>query len=94
VEVKVDIEPRLLWALEERATREGITLPQLLLGAAVARFKPQQSTADRVKALWDRNFPDADIAEQLHITPGYVAGVRRDMGLPAHRRYQNKRKAS
>ncbi|TFD27483.1 hypothetical protein [Cryobacterium cryoconiti] len=37
-----------------------------------------------VSELWDRNWSDSKVAEQLRITPRSVLRIRQELGLPAH----------
>lgn len=47
------------------------------------RLSPLERRA-AVSELWDRNWSDSRVAEQLHITPRTVLRIRQELGLPAH----------
>lgn len=94
MKVTFDLDPKDVWILTDRAEKNGLTLPEMLRRIAVEEFTPSASTPDRVKALWQQGLPDADIAARIKITPGYVAGLRRDMGLAPHKRFTNRRTAA
>lgn len=87
--VKVEIPPKELWALTERAEREGVTVGELLLAAATAVGPTgTETTHDRVRKLWAEGLCDADIAAHLHMTTQAVSGVRQGMKLRAHKRFK------
>jgi hypothetical protein len=88
VKVQVDLNPRDLWQLEERAERDGMTLPELLAEMVTSHERPSLSTSDRVRELWRDGMCDADMAVRLRFAPGYVALVRRSLGLPANKRFK------
>lgn len=87
MKVQVDLNPRDLWRLEERAEHEGVTLSAYLSDLIASRERPGVSTPDRVRDLWREGLCDADISVRVKCRPGYVAVVRRSLGLPANRRF-------
>ncbi|MGG7450578.1 hypothetical protein ACQ3HE_06775 [Plantibacter auratus] len=85
--MKVDIDPKVWWALEDRAEASGLTLEQFLTVAA-ASYEPTMTTPQKVRALWEQGKCDADIAGEMKVAPASVAAVRRQLGLPANKRYR------
>lgn len=91
--VKVDVPPKVLWALSEKAEREGVTVSDLLVTAATSPaarttyIPPNETTHERrVRELWQTGLCDADIGNDLGITAAAVGRVRRKFKLPANRR--------
>jgi hypothetical protein len=85
--VTVDMDPRDVWRLQERAEREGVT-PGEVLRDELAPRRSALEFHDRVRARVRAGMCDADIAEELGRAPGTIAEVRRGLGLKANRRYQ------
>lgn len=98
--VKIDIPPKVLWALSERAEREGVTVGDLLVSAATdpppmpVSIPTTETTHDRVRRLWSEGACDADIAAALHMSSHRVAKVRQGMKLPANRRFKPEAQAA
>ena len=57
--MKVDIDPKVWWALEDRAEASGLTLEQFLTVAA-ASYEPTMTTPQKVRALWEQGKCDAE----------------------------------
>ena len=89
--VKTELTPYEVWRLETEAETRGLTLPELLRGAAVALVKGDLMK-DPLRELHAIGMCDADIGMQLGLTSAAVKQRRVRMGLPAHPRF--KRKAS
>ncbi|RLK47638.1 hypothetical protein [Microbacterium telephonicum] len=90
MKVTVDLDPKDVWRIQDRAEREGITPGQALRN----ELAPRRTTLeyrDRVRARVLAGLCDADIATELNRTPGEIARVRRGEGLPANPRYRNRK---
>ena len=85
--IMVDLDPRDVWRIQERAERLGVTPGQVLRGELESR-RNAANVRERVRALVVSGACDADIAGELSYTPGRVAKIRRELGLPANRRYR------
>jgi hypothetical protein len=85
--VMVDLDPRDVWRIQEKAERLGTT-PGDVLRRDLDRMRRRLDVTRRVKEMTERGFCDADMAAQLGYTPGRIAEIRRGLGLPANRRYR------
>lgn len=87
MKVTVELDPRIVWRIQDEAERQGITPGDVLR----AELTPRTGTipaAQRIREMHATGMCDADMAEQLRYLPGTIANIRRDMGLPANRRYR------
>lgn len=88
MEVKLRLEPRVLWRLTEMAERRGMRLSEFAvdvlerqLPRASGRQVQAQETRDRVLALHGEGFTDKEIAAQVGRVEEHVARLRRVAGL-------------
>lgn len=90
--VKLDLDPKLVWRLEEQAEAEGVTVAQIVARAFAPRSTVQGSAGDRTRAevarLHGAGLPDAEIAVRVGRVQEHVARVRRGLGLKPNRRRQ------
>lgn len=89
MKVIIDLDPRDVWAIQERAEREGVS-PGDVVRAELESRRNAARVRDRVAELHGTGMCDADIAAALSYLPGTVATIRRGLGLPANRRYQRR----
>lgn len=83
--VIVDLDPRDVWRIQEKAERAGVTPGDVLRDElASRRYGRELRVAVRQRVL--AKYCDADIAAELGYAPGYIAKLRRGMGLPANPR--------
>jgi len=87
MKIVLDLDPRDVWAIQEKAERLGITPGQVLRDERTQR-RNTDHYRDRVRARVLAGLCDADIAGELNRTPGEIARVRRAAGLPANPRYR------
>ena len=85
--VTVDLDPVVVWRIQELAEKRGVTAG-VVLRDELARSQHGLEVRDLVRAKVLAGSCDADIAAVVGATPGWVAKVRRGLGLPANRRYQ------
>jgi hypothetical protein len=92
--VKVEVPDEVGWALVERSF--ALNLPvEVVVGQVLggvggptrARLAVTEDIRQAVGRLVDGGLCDAAIAEATHYTVGYVADIRRSLGLKANRRY-------
>jgi hypothetical protein len=81
----VDLDPRDVWRIQEKAERLGV-LPGEVLRDELARKRAGRELREVVRQRVMAGMCDADIADEIGHAPGYVAELRRGMGLPANRR--------
>lgn len=86
MKILVDLDPKLVWSIQERAERLGMTPGEVLRDDLLANRKGRE-TREAVKNRVTAGMPDADIAADLGLTPGHVAEVRRRLGIPPNKRY-------
>lgn len=94
--LKVDLDPKTIWRIEERAEFNECTVAEYLVQVAehgVAaprswRTTEQQGaeTRSRVGALHAEGFTDAEIAARVGRVREHVASVRRKLGLKPNKR--------
>lgn len=89
MKIQVDLEPRDVWRIQEKAERLGITPGEVLRGE-LAETKRGRDARDVIRQSVADGLCDADIAAELRATVGHVASVRRSLGLPANHRYRFK----
>lgn len=88
--ITIDVPRTYVEAVDARADELGLTRSALFTALTlpvVNRTEFEVHAATRVGLLVGDGFCDADIAAELHLTPGRVAELRRSAGLPANRRY-------
>lgn len=86
MKVLIDLDPRDVWRIQEQAERLGVTPGEIVraeMNTRRAGLALRDAVRERVKA----GMCDADVAAELHCSPGWIATVRRGLGLPANRRY-------
>ena len=86
MKILLDLDPRDVWRIQERAARLGITPGDVLRDDLISTRKGRESR-DAVMNRVLGGMCDADIAAELRMTPGHVATVRRRIGLAANPRY-------
>ncbi|MEW1705974.1 hypothetical protein AB0230_01925 [Microbacterium sp. NPDC089190] len=86
MKVTVDMDPRDVWRIQQLAEAQHVTPGEILRSELAAR-RDGLEFRNRVRARVIAGMCDADIAAELNRTPGAIANVRRDMGLPANPRY-------
>lgn len=86
MKVTVDLDPRDVWRIQQLAEEQNTTPGQIVRSELIAR-RDGIEFRNRVRARVIAGMCDADIAAELNRTPGSIAAVRRDMGLPANPRY-------
>lgn len=94
--LKVELDPKTIWRLEERAEFNSCTVAEYLArvaehGVAAPRAwstNEQQGaeTRARVRELHAEGFTDAEIAARIGRVREYVALVRRRLGLAPNKR--------
>ena len=89
MKIMVDLDPRDVWRIQERAEREGIT-PGQVLRNGLAQKRSTLERRNRIRARVLAGMCDADIAKELDTTNQHVAAIRRSEGLPANRRNQRR----
>ena len=90
MKIMVDMDPRDVWRIQEKAERAGVT-PGDVLRAELEPRRGVLELRDRVRARVLAGMCDADIAAELRLVNQTVAAIRRGQGLRANPRY---RKAS
>lgn len=86
MKVVVDLDPRDVWRIQEKAERAQVK-PGDVLRDELAVRRNAADVRDRIRSLVAEAMCDADIAAELHYTPGRVAEIRRSLGLKANPRY-------
>lgn len=86
MKVMVDLDPRDVWRIQEQAERRGVQPGEVLRDELAVR-RNAATVRERVRDLVNAGTCDAEIAAELHYTPGVVAGIRRGLGLRANPRY-------
>ncbi|WP_298745290.1 hypothetical protein [uncultured Microbacterium sp.] len=89
MKITVDLDPRDIWRIQERAEREGITPGQILRDELTTK-RTALERRTRIRARVLAGMCDADIAKELDTTNQHVAAIRRSEGLPANRRNQRR----
>ncbi len=94
--VKLDLDPKLVWRLEEAAERDGVTMSDYAIQVLCGDRAVRQPHAKRVAAgvetqrkiaeLHAQGLTDAEIADRVERVQGHVARLRRRLGLAPHRR--------
>lgn len=87
--IMVDLDPKDVWRIQERAEKLGVRPGDVLrdeLATRRAGRDLRDAIGERVKA----GMCDADIAAEFRMTPAAVKYQRRGLGLPANRRYQRR----
>ncbi len=90
MKIAVELEPSEVWFLETKAQSRGMTLSEWIRGTVMAQFHPQVSTRDRIKMLHRNGATDGEISLRLQISRGYIAEVRRSLGLKPNNKYNKK----
>lgn len=93
--VKLNLDPKLVWRLEDEAEAAGMDLSEyaglLLQGARVAksshstRVEAGAETRRRIGDLHAKGFTDAEIAAEVDRVQEHVARLRRGLGLKPNR---------
>lgn len=95
MEVKIKLDPKLVWQLSEEAEQIGSTPSRIIGGILTARYAlepvmPQSvalmHTRHAVAHLHAEGFSDEEIAVRVDRVVGHVARVRRELGLKPNRR--------
>jgi hypothetical protein len=86
MKVTVDLDPRDVWRIQEKANKAKVR-PGDVLRDELAHRRNTLEYRTRVRARVLAGLCDADIAGELGRAPGEIARVRRGEGLPANRRY-------
>ena len=84
--VMVDMDPKDVWRIQEEAERRGIT-PGDVLRETIRTRRGAAAMRERVRGMVAEGKCDADIAGEFNVPPGRIAVIRRELGLPANRRY-------
>lgn len=87
MKILVDLDPRDVWRIQERAERAGVT-PGDVLRDDLARRRHGRELRDAVKERVKAGMCDADIGIELGLPVGRVAEIRRGHGLAANKRYR------
>lgn len=86
MEVRFKLDPRDVWAIQERAERFGVT-PGELLRDALGQRREQAAVRDRVRDAVNAGKCDADIGTDMGYPVGRIATIRRELGLKPNPRY-------
>jgi hypothetical protein len=86
MKVTVDLDPRDVWRIQEKAEQLGVR-PGDVLRDEITLQRRSRDMREKVRELVKAGLCDADIAARLHYSNGWVADTRRGLGLPANRRY-------
>lgn len=96
--VKLDLDPKIVWRLEEQAESEGMTIGEFVGQAVTYGIKAPRKwhtnqfqgeiTRQEIARLHAEGLTDAEIAQRVDRVREYVADVRRKLGLKANRRRQ------
>jgi len=84
--IQIDLDPRDVWRFQDRAEQLGIR-PGDVLRDELAQKRRTADVRERVREAVAEGLCDAEIAERTGYTPGWVAAVRRGLGLKANPRY-------
>ena len=92
--LKVDLDPRLLWLLNDEAEQIGSTTQSIVAGMIRGRYSGfrvpdgdvRVETRDIVARLHAKGHTDAEIAAHADRVVGHIARVRRQLGLKPNRR--------
>lgn len=84
MKVTIDVPDREWWHLTDLAEQRGVKVSDMVKLTLTTAHTITQT--DYIRTLNASGLPDADIADQLGLTVGYVAERRRWMGLKANRR--------
>lgn len=87
MKILIDLDPRDVWDIQEKAERLGITPGQVVRDERATRRNTDEYRA-RVRSRVLAGLCDADIAAELGRTPGEIARVRRGERLKANPRYR------
>lgn len=81
--VKVDMDPRVLWQVEARAEKLGLSFSAYVCQLVGERVAPAKGfeTRDQVVRLHGEGLSDEAIAERVGRVVGHVARLRRAAGL-------------
>lgn len=94
MKVTLDLDPRRVWAIEEVAEAQGLSLSDVvnkLIALPAPRRKGKQSpevrevTRRRVAELQAAGFSDVQIGHAIDRVPAHVGRVRRELGLVANK---------
>jgi len=91
--VVVDMDPRDVWRIQAEAERRHVD-PGVVLREEIAVRRTYLDYRERVRSRVLAGMCDADIAEELHRSPGSIAQTRRALGLPANPRYRKPAEAA
>ena len=88
--VKLELDPKLVWRLEEQAEKGGQSLSQYVadlvtLRSPAPKLRPGSRAAEIVR-LHGEGWTDVEIAERLECVRAYVTQVRNRHGLKSNRR--------
>lgn len=84
MKIQVDMDPRDVWRITERAEREHTT-PGEVLREMLATRRGGLELRNRVRSRVLAGMCDADIGIELGYPVGTIATIRRGEGLPANR---------
>lgn len=87
--VKLELDPKLVWRLEELAEKGGQSLGQYIadlvtLRAPAPRLRPGSRAAEILR-LHGEGLTDVEIAERLECVRAYVTQIRNRHGLKPNR---------
>lgn len=86
MKVVIDLDPRDVWRIQDKAERTNRT-PGQVIREELATRRSHLEYHTRVRARVLAGLCDADIATELGRTVAEIARVRRQQQLPANRRY-------
>lgn len=89
MKVVVDMDPRDVWLIQDRAERFGVTSGEVLRDV-LAKDRNMLEQRRRIRLAVIEGKCDADIAAEMGLTNQTVSTIRRGFGLPANRRYGRK----
>jgi hypothetical protein len=88
--VKLDLDPKLVWRLEESAERAGLSVSQMLAQAFQPKVSAVSVAAERTRSevirLHSEGLADEEIAVRVDRVKEHVARLRRAAGLKPNRR--------
>ena len=87
MKIVVDMDPKDVWRIQEKAERLGVT-PGEVLREELAVRRGGMLLRDRVRARVLAGMTDADIGIELGFPVGSIAQIRRGEGLPPNRNYR------
>ncbi|WIE55388.1 hypothetical protein [Curtobacterium sp. MCBD17_003] len=90
--VVVEVPERVLFALTDRAEDADLTVAEYLLRAGLTIAGVTESRQSTVARLQSLGLSDAAIAQHLNTTTTAVASMRRQLHLPANRRFPGRTK--